>query len=75
MEPDGALLQPRPCVNILGFDAFVAFFANRVAERAILCVLCTVMSAISRATASMKRFSAKLGQNSAILRFSFSTAL
>jgi hypothetical protein len=33
------------------------------------------MSAISRATASMKRFSAKLGQNSAILRFSFSTAL
>ena len=61
-------------INILGFDAFVAFFANRAAERAILCVLCTVMSAISRATASMKRFSAKLGQNSAILRFSFSTA-
>ena len=75
MEPDGALLQSARVINILGFDAFVAFFANRAAERAILCVLCTVMSAISRATASMKRFSAKLGQNSAILRFSFSTAL
>jgi transposase len=62
-------------INILGFDGFVAFFATRAAERAILCVLCPVTLAISRATASMKRFSAKLGQNSAILRFSFSTAM
>jgi hypothetical protein len=62
-------------INILGFDGFVAFFANRAAERAILCVLHPVTLAISRATATMKRFSAKLGQNSAILRFSFSIAL
>ena len=31
-------------LNILGFDAFVAFFSNRAAQRAI-CVLCTVISA------------------------------
>ena len=62
-------------INILGFDGFVAFFANRAADRVILCVLRPVTLAIRRATASMKHFSAKLGQNSAILRFSFSTAL
>ncbi len=67
-------------LNILGFDEFVTFFANRVAQRAILaersilCVLRAVMSAISRATASMKRFSVSLSRNSPIICFRFSTA-
>ena len=59
-------------LNILGFDGFVAFFANRAAERAILRILCAVMPAISRVTASMTRFSATLDQNSAIVCFRFS---
>ncbi len=61
-------------LNIIGFDGFVAFFASRAAEKAILRVLGAVMPAISRATASMKRFAAKLRQNSAIICFRFSTA-
>jgi hypothetical protein len=61
-------------LNILGFDGFVAFFASRAAERAVLRVLCAVTLAIGRATASMKRFAAKLRQNSAIFCFRFSTA-
>lgn len=61
-------------LNILGFDDFVAFFANRAAERAILRVLCTVMSAISCAVASMKRFSVNLARNSAMICLRFSTA-
>jgi transposase len=59
-------------LNILGLDRFVAFFAKRAAERAILRILCAVMPAISRVTASMTRFSATLGQNSAIVCFRFS---
>jgi transposase len=59
-------------LNILGIDGFVAFLANRAAERAILWVLRAVMLAIGRATASMRRFSTKLGQNSAIICFRFS---
>jgi transposase len=67
-------------LNILGFDCFVAYFANRVAQRAILAerlilrVLHAGMSAISRATASMKRFSVSLSRTSAIICFRFSTA-
>jgi len=60
-------------LNILGFDGFVAIFASRAAEKAILCVLRAVKLAIGRATASMRRFAAKLGQNSAIICFRFST--
>src|SRR5438132_3295576 len=52
-------------LNILGFDGFVAFFANRTAVKAILRVLRVVTPAISCATAAMSRFAAKLGQNSA----------
>jgi transposase len=65
-------------LNIIGFDDFVAFFANRVAQRAILTetailrTLGTVMPAISRAVASMRRFSVNLGPNSAIFCFRFS---
>jgi transposase len=61
-------------LNVLGFDGFVAFFASRAAERAVLRVPCAVTLAIGRATASMKRFVAKLRQNSAIFCFRFSTA-
>jgi transposase len=61
-------------LNILGFDGFVAFFANRAAERAILRILRTVRPIISRAAASMKRFAVNLGRNSAIICFRFSTA-
>ena len=61
-------------LNILGFDGFVAFFANRAAATAILHVLCAVSLAMDRAIASVKRFSAKLGRNSAIICFRFSTA-
>ena len=61
-------------LNILGFDGFVAFFANRAAERAILHVLRPATSAIGRAGAFMKRLSAKFSRNSAVICFRFSTA-
>ena len=67
-------------LNILGFDDFVAFFANRVAQRAILAelsilrVLRTIMPAVSRAVVAIKRFPVNLGRNSAIFCFRFSTA-
>ena len=67
-------------LKILGFDDFVAFFANRAAQRAILAetailrVLCTVMRTISRAAVSIKRFSVDLRRNSAIFCFRFSNA-
>jgi transposase len=64
-------------LNIIGFDDFVAFFANRVAQRAILTetailrILYTVRSAISRPVASMSSFLVNLGPNSAIFCFRF----
>jgi hypothetical protein len=61
-------------INILGFDGFVAFFARRAAERAILRVLRAITPAIGLANASIKGFSAKLVRNSAIICFRFSTA-
>ncbi|HEY5818325.1 MAG TPA: IS1182 family transposase [Mesorhizobium sp.] len=61
-------------LNILGFDDFVAFFARRAAEKAILCVLRTVTQAASRITAFIGRFSAKSSQNSPIIRIRCSTA-
>ena len=61
-------------LNILGFDDFVAFFASRAAERAILCVLRTVTPATGRIAAFIGRFSVKSSQNSAIIRFRFSIA-
>lgn len=67
-------------LKILGFDDFVAFFANRAAQRAILAetailrVLCTVMRTISRAAVSIRRFSVDLRRNSAIFCFRFSNA-
>ncbi len=56
-------------LNILGFDGLVAFFAGRAAQRAILRVLPAVTPAISWANTAMKRFSAKLARNSAIICF------
>jgi transposase len=67
-------------LNILGFDEFVAFFATRAAQRAILAersilrVLRNIMQAVSRAVASIKHFSVSLSRNSAITCFHFSTA-
>jgi transposase len=61
-------------LNIIGFDGFVAFFAGRAADRAILCVLRAITLAIARAAASMKRFSANLGRNSAVICVRFSAA-
>lgn len=61
-------------LNILGFERFVAFFADRAAERAILSVLCAVMLAIGRATAFVESFSATIGRKSAIRCFGFSAA-
>lgn len=61
-------------LNILGFERFVAFFADRAAERAILSVLCAVMLAIGRATALVESFSATIGRKSAIRCFGFSAA-
>jgi transposase len=67
-------------LNILGFDEFVAFFATRaaqraiLAERAILGVLRNIMQAVSRAVVSIKHFSVSLSRNSAITCFRFSTA-
>jgi transposase len=61
-------------LNVLGFDGFVAFFANRTADKAILHVLRAVVPAIGRAAASITRFSANLRQNSAIICFRLSTA-
>lgn len=61
-------------LNILGFDEFVAFFAKRAAERAILRVLRNIMQAVSRAAASIKYFSVSLSRNSAIVYFHFTTA-
>ena len=61
-------------LNILGFDKFVAVFASRAAERAILRVLRAVTLAMGRITAFMERFSAKSSRNSAIIRFRFNTA-
>lgn len=60
-------------INILGFDGFVAFFANRAAQRAILRVLHNITQAVSRAAASIKHFSVSLSRNSAIACFRFST--
>jgi transposase len=60
-------------LNILGFDGFVAFFANRAAEKAILRAMRAVTPAIGRAIAAMERFSAKW-TNTAIICFRFSTA-
>jgi transposase len=68
-------------LNILGFDDFVAFFAKRVAQRTILaekvilCVLCTIRLAVSSAVVAIKRFSVNLGQNSAIFCFRLRTAV
>lgn len=67
-------------LNILGFDDFVAFFAKRVAQRAILAEIAilrglrTIRSAVSRAIVAMKPFSANLDRNSAVICFRFSTA-
>ncbi len=61
-------------INILGFDGFVAFFARRAAERAILRVLRAITPAIGLANASIKGLSAKLVRNSAIICFRFSAA-
>lgn len=67
-------------LKILGFDDFVAFFANRLAQRTILAetvtlrVLCTIMRAISRAAVFTKRFSVDLRRNSAIFCLRFSNA-
>ena len=61
-------------LNILGFDGFVAFFARRVAARAILRILRAVTPAIGGITPSIRRFSAKFGQNSAIICFRYSIA-
>lgn len=61
-------------LNILGFDDFVAFFASRAAERAILRVLRAVKLAMGRIPAFMGRFSAKSSRNLAIIRFRFSIA-
>jgi transposase len=61
-------------LNILGFDGFVAFFAKRAAECAILRVLCLGIPAIGRVAAYIKLFCANLGQNSAIIRVRLSTA-
>lgn len=61
-------------LSILGFDGFVAFFASRAAERAILPVLRAVTPAIGRVTAFMRPLSAQSAQNSAIICFRFSTA-
>ena len=61
-------------LNILGFDDFVAFFASRAAGRAILRVLCAVTPALGRITAFLGRFSAKSGQQSAIICIRFSIA-
>nr|MBA2400399.1 hypothetical protein [Bradyrhizobium sp.] len=61
-------------LNILGFDDFVAFFASRAAERAILRGLRAITLAMGRITAFMGRFSAKSSRNSAIIRFRFSFA-
>jgi len=61
-------------LNIIGFDSFVAFFAGRVAERAILRVLRAITPVIGVANASIKRFSAKLVRNSVVICFRFSTA-
>jgi transposase len=60
-------------LNILGFDGFVAFLASRAAARAILRLLRAVTPAIGGVTASIRRFSATFGQNSAIICFRFST--
>jgi transposase len=61
-------------LNILGFDGFVAFFASRAATRAILRGLRAVTPATGGVTASIRRFSAKFAQNSAIICFRFSAA-
>jgi transposase len=61
-------------LNILGFERFVAFFADRAAEKAILWVLCAVMLATGRATAFVGSFSATIGRKSAIRCFGFSMA-
>ena len=67
-------------LNILGFDDFVAFFAKRVAQRAILAEIAilrglrTIRSAVSRAIVAMKPFSANLDRNSAVIGFRFSIA-
>jgi len=61
-------------LNILGFDDFVAFFASRAAEKAILCVLRTVTPAAGRIAAFIGGFSTKSSQNSTIIRFRFSAA-
>jgi hypothetical protein len=61
-------------LNILGFDGFVAFFASRAAERAILRVWRAATTAMGRATAFIRGFSAKLAQNPAIICVRISTA-
>jgi transposase len=65
-------------LNIIGFDGFIAFFANQVAQRAILTetailrILRTVMLAISRPFASTRRSLVNLSPNSAIFCSRFS---
>jgi transposase len=54
-------------LNILGFDRFVAFFASRAAERAILRAWRALTPVMGRATLFMRGFSAKLWKNSAII--------
>jgi Transposase DDE domain len=60
-------------LNILGCDGFVAFFASRTAENAMFRVLRAVTLAIAGATASIRGFAAKFGQNSAIICVRFSS--
>ena len=57
-------------LNILGFEGFIDYLAKRAAASAIL-AFCAPSCPQYRAPLH-ERFSAKLGQNSAILRFSFS---
>ena len=61
-------------LNILGFDAVVACFAKRAAERAILCLPRMIRTATGRATALLRHVSAKSTQNSPISCPRFRTA-
>jgi transposase len=61
-------------LNILGFERFIAFFADRAAERTILSVPRAVMLATGRATAFLESLSATIGRKSAIRWFGCSMA-
>jgi transposase len=62
-------------LTILGFDAVTAYFARRVAERAILLSLSAVTIAIGRATGLIARFCAELAKKPAMFRVHFSLAI